>query len=129
MTLPAAWKRSTAKQRRKQRAEFAALKARLDANPPPEILKHREKAIRDDERQRARRKVQAALSGRAINPFSAKELAKVKSTERDMLRAEVLNRLAQLTAEERKALAERQYLLLACFSNEDLKAIAVPRAA
>lgn len=110
MTAPAPWKRSTAKQRRANRERFRQLKAECAAKPSREILKRRAKGRRDADRARAQQKVKGALAGETIRPFSALEIARVRPAEHEHLREEVSNRLAALTAEERKGVNAAQHL-------------------
>ena len=124
MTRPAPWRRSTASQRRQQRAEFRELKARIAASPSPARVRARDAWKAWADRDRAQSKVKAALRGEAIRPFSPKEAAKLRPGEHDLLRAEMHNRLGQLTPEERKALTARQHLIFACFNVEQLRATA-----
>ena len=124
MTRPVPWRRSTAAERRRWRAEFRALKERVATDPSPETIKRRETWKAWANRERAQGKIARALAGVGIRPFSPAEAAKIKPGEHDLLRAEVANRLAQLSAEERKALTAGQHLLLACFTVEQLRAVA-----
>ena len=124
MTLPAKWRRTTAKQRREQREQFKALKQRLEGNPTAETLKRRAKARGDDNRARAQGKLRRVLAGGAISGFSALEVARLRPNEHKMLRHEMVNRLSQLTTDERKAVTANQHLIFATFSVEQLRAVA-----
>src|ERR1700693_1015089 len=100
MTLPAKWKRSSAAERRQQRAEFQLLKTRCEAAPSSETLTKRAKARSDDARARAQKKVKHLLAGEHANvhPFSSAELAKLKPEE--------MMRLRQHSARRNQALTE-----------------------
>jgi hypothetical protein len=124
MTLPAPHLRSTAAQRRQQRADFALIKAQAAASPTVE--KRRVKARGDDNRARAQKKIKAALAGQPSRPLSILEAAKIRPAEHVQLQQEFSRRIGQLTAGERKALTARQYLLFMSFTVDDLRAIAAP---
>jgi hypothetical protein len=129
MTLAAPWKRrSSAAERRQQRAEFQALKAECEAAPSHEMQTLRIKKRGDDQRAKAHDKLKTALAGRSIRPFSALQAARLRPAEHELLKDEVANRLAKLTAEERKAITRNQHLLLACFDTDQLRAVAAVQA-
>jgi hypothetical protein len=128
VTLPIAYRRSTAAETRANRAAFAALKARCQANPSPEMQALRSKKRGDDQRAKALVKLKRALRGVGILPFSALQATKIRPAEHDQLKAEVANRLAQLTPEERAAVNRNSHLLIACFRVDELRAIAAAAA-
>jgi hypothetical protein len=124
VTLPIAYRRSTAAERRANRAAFAALKARCQANPSPEIQKLSVKKRRDDHSAKAKKKLRAALAGKAIRPFSALQLGTLKPEELMQLRANSSGRYQQLTERQRQRLRDNLYLALVTLSDESYRALA-----
>lgn len=61
MTRPAPWRRTTAAERRRARAEFQAIKARVDASP--EMAVYRAENRRKAAAQRARVKLRRMAAG------------------------------------------------------------------
>lgn len=127
MTRPVPWRRTDARTRRRQRADFAAVKQHAAENPSPETLKARTKNRRDNERHRASAKFRKAKQGAAIRPFSSYEIGRLRPDELGQLREEVTNRLGQLTAAEREGWRAHSWLMVLSFSTEQLKAIAGDR--
>jgi hypothetical protein len=121
VTLPLPHRRSTAAQRRQQRAEFQAIKAQVAGSQTAE--KRRVKARGDDNRARAQKKIKAALAGQPIRPFSALEAAKIRPAEHMLLKAEMNRRLGGLSVGQRKALNENRHLILVCFDADQLRAV------
>jgi hypothetical protein len=94
LTRPVVWRRSTAAQRRQQRADFKALKNRLA--PSAETLQARERDRSGNERHRARQKVKNALKGQRIALFTSNEIPRVTPAELDMLHREAEARFYKL---------------------------------
>jgi phage FluMu protein gp41 len=116
MTLPARWKRSTAAERRQQRAEFAALK--LVIVNSPEALAARTRKRGDDQRSKALRKMRAALAGKAKAPFTVPQLSRLRPEDLAKLRAYSAGRYSRLDAEQRAGLSRNLYLLLSVIPTE-----------
>ena len=124
MTLPIAYRRSTAAERRANRAAFAALKARCQANPSPEIQKLRAKKRGDDHGAKAMKKLKRVLAGEAIRPFSALQLGTLKPDELMQLRAYSGGRYQALSQEQRDRLRANLYLLLTSLGDTAYVALA-----
>ena len=106
MTLPALHKRSTAEQRRQQRAEFAQLKEEQRAARQP-INRHR------DYRHTLKEKLRNLSRGTvSLVPFTRNQLGVLKRSEFDMIDAVARARLARLSAEERANIVKCLCLLL-----------------
>lgn len=128
MTSPAPWKRTTAAERRQQRAEFKALKERVAAAPSAKTAAYQAHNRHSDLRGTARVKVRKALAGGAPEPFTAMQLSKVTPAELGMLKKEAANRMGQLTAEERAAFRQNSWLVVLSLTVEQLRAIAAQKA-
>ena len=126
MTLPAPCRRSTAAERRANRAAFKALKDEVDAKrkASPQHARKRVSWRVYAERDRCQQKVQKALAGVAIRPFTPLEIPKIKPEELQMLRAEVGNRVEKLSAEQRETMRRNSWLLYLGYTPEMLAAIA-----
>lgn len=122
MTRPAPWRRTTAAERRAQRAAFKDRKEQLAASP--EMVKRRAKARSDNVRSKTLAKVKGAVAGEAVKPFSQLQVAKIRPAEHALLCAEVRHRLDQLTADQRRRLTANQHLILVAFSVEQMRAVA-----
>ena len=126
MTMPAPWKRSTAAERRANRAAFKALKDEVEAKrkSSPQHARKRQNWRNYAERDRCQQKVQRALRGVPVHPFTVHELPKIRPEELAMLRAEVSLRVEKLTAEQRELMRRNSWLLYLSFTPEMLAAIA-----
>jgi hypothetical protein len=124
VTLPQTWRRSTAKERRQQRAEFQVIKQAV-ANSP-ETLALRLTKRGDAARGRAQKKLRRILAGPRddVRPFSAAELAKLKPEELVRLRQLSSRRYAALDPEQRRRLSANLPLLLTCISDASYRALA-----
>jgi hypothetical protein len=125
MTRPAPWRRSTAAERRANRAAFAKLKAACEASPSPETQAYRAQNRRDDARKKVRHKLSKVLAGEGmLGSFTARELAVISPDELQQLRTFSGQRFMNLNAEQRDRLKANLYLLLVCFDDEQYHAIA-----
>jgi hypothetical protein len=128
MTLPIAYRRSTAAERRANRAAFQKLKAAVAASP--ETAKRKAKARGDDVRCKALQKMRAAIAGKTNAPFTALQLSKLKPDELAQLRTFSAGRFAALDADQRKRLSTNLYLLIATVPDDVYRAVAhMPTAA
>jgi hypothetical protein len=123
MTRPL-FNRSTAAQRRQQRADFAALKQRLADDPSHEAARIGKRG--DAARARAQKKLRRILAGLRddVRPFSVAELAKLKPEELIRLRQLSSRRYATLDPGQQARLRDNLPLLVICVSDEKYRAVA-----
>lgn len=124
MTRPVPWRRSTAAERRQQRAAFQALKQRCEAAPSPEIQKLRAKKRGDDVRRNALAKLRRAIAGKGAPPFTVKMIERLKEPELMQLRAYSGQRYTALDAEQRRRLSANLYLLIVTVPDDVYRAVA-----
>jgi hypothetical protein len=124
MTLPAPWRRSTAAERRANRAAFVALKAECAANPTPAMDKLRAKKRSDDVRQNAVLKMRRAIAGKGAPAFTVRMLARLKPDELMKLKAYSAGRFMALDADQRRRLSANLYVLLSTVPDDVYRAVA-----
>ena len=113
--------RTTAAERRQQRVAYKQLKAEIDASPA--MQERRSRARTDAQRSAAKKKLNAALAGRPIRPFSALQLAQLTRQEVRQLRARSAARYQRLRQEERDRLRDNLFLALVTFSDADYRVL------
>jgi hypothetical protein len=116
VTRPAPWKRSTAADRRRQRAEFQVIK--LAVANSPEALAQRETARIGDRRSKALVKLRRAVSGQGSTSFTPNQLATLKPQELRQLLAYSAARYARLDQGQKDRLRDNLYLILATAPDE-----------
>src|SRR5205085_11338501 len=104
MTLPAPWKRNTAKERRQNRAEYAALKAAWEMSAACEAWRARNRFC--DVRNKVRTKIKRIAAGERVAPFTGKQIAALSPAELDRLRQVSGQRFAALSPEQRTTLRD-----------------------
>jgi hypothetical protein len=122
MTRPAPWRRSTAAERRANRAAFAKLKAACETGPSMQAYRARNR--RSDYRTKARTKLRAMLAGKGVRPFSELQLAALRADEFEQLRVASGQRFLALSETEREALRRNLSLVLMTLPDDLYNALA-----
>lgn len=117
MTAPAAHKRTSAAERRANRAAFQELKE-------AQRIRNRPANLYSDRRTKVRNKLRHLANGIASkHPFTADQLGVLRPAEFDMVDGFARARLAKLTEEERANLRRNLCLLIALPNASDFRAL------